>query len=94
MAQIPIKTDTLLTDLSHIPKNTRAAEAEPTHTVSMLNGALKFDTHINPPIDIKRKTIHCINDHSTALKGMGYLLHETVMHHENEFVRGISMSTE
>lgn len=60
----------------------------------MLNGTLRFDTHINHPIDIKRKTIHRINDHSTALKGMGYPLHETVVHHENEFVRGISMSTE
>lgn len=60
----------------------------------MLNGTLRFDIHINHLIDIKRKTIHRISDHSTALKDMGYPLHETVVHHENEFVRGISMSTE
>lgn len=37
------------------------------HTVSMLNGTLKFDTHINHPIDIKRKTIHRISDHSIGI---------------------------
>ena len=33
----------------------------------MLNGTLKFDTHINHPIDIKRKTIHRISDHSIGI---------------------------
>lgn len=66
-AHPPIKTDTLLTTHHASPKNTRAAEAGPTRTVSMLNGTLRFDIRINHPIDIKRKTIHRINEHSIGI---------------------------
>lgn len=66
-AQTLINTASTLTiHDSSTKKNARAAEAEPTHTVSMLHGTLSFDIP-DQSLDLKRKTIHHINDHSIGI---------------------------